>query len=189
MASIAALIVVFGGVTAWVMTSSSGDRSPGQTATGNAQIPTNGGVDPRLAQASDLVNQGKVSDALKLYDTILKDDPNQPAALANGGWLLAQAGLSANRTDWVDEGLAKIVQSERIDPSNTTPHFFRGFLLLRAKNDPAGAVTELRFYLGAVDPRSAEVPQVEALLQEAIKAAGPALPAGPNAPTTTVPAP
>jgi hypothetical protein len=188
LAAVVVAVLGFGVVAIWAVSQSSGSRLPGQTVTGNAQITgstVGGGIDPRLVDASNLVNQGKVADALKEYDAILKDDPNQPVALAYGGWLEAQAGLAANRSDLVDSGLAQIVKSEQVAPTFTDPHFFRGFLLLRAKNDAAGAVTELRFYLGAIDPGSPQVAQVQSLLQEAIRAAGPNLPPGPNAPSTT----
>ncbi|HEX3541767.1 MAG TPA: hypothetical protein VHT75_15140 [Acidimicrobiales bacterium] len=189
--TIAVLVAVaaFGAVTAWAVTQSSGGRQAGQTITGNGQITGTtavaGGIDPRLVTAANDVNKGQVADALKVYDAILKDDPNQPVALADGGWLEAQAGLAANRSDLVDSGLTKIQQAEKIDSSFADPHFFRGFLLLRAKNDPAGAVTELRTYLGTVNPSAPQVASVQALLQEAIKAAGTNVPAGPNAPTTS----
>jgi len=184
------LVLGFGAVAAWLVAQSSGTRLPGQTVSGNSQLTTpapaaTGGVDQRLADAANDVNAGKVADALKLYDQVLKDDPNQPVALADGGWLQAQAGLSANRTDWVDTGLVKIEKAETVDASFADAHFFRGFLLLRAKNDAPGAVTELRLYLGTVDPAAPQVASVRQLLDEAIKAAGPNVPSGPNAPTTT----
>jgi hypothetical protein len=131
-----------------------------------------------------------VSQALQLYDQILHDTPNQPEALANSGWLIAQAGMAVNpqRPDLVDEGLNRIVSAEQVAPSFADPHFFRGFLLFRAKNDPKDAVTELRTFLGLVDPSSPDVPGVEQLLQQAMSAAGSNLPPAVNTlppPTTT----
>jgi hypothetical protein len=191
--AVVVVIAAFGGIAAWAVSQSSGSRLPGQTATGNGQLAGNtgttvaGGIDPRIQTALNDVNQGQVADALKLFDAVLKDDPNQPVALADGGWLQAQAGLAGNRPDLVDAGLAQIEKAEQVDSSFADAHFFRGFLLLRAKNDAPGAVTELRTYLGMVDPSSPQVASVQALLQEAIKAAGPNVPAGPNAPATTIP--
>jgi hypothetical protein len=175
-------ILLFGVLAGWAVTATSGSRVPGQSITGNSNLrsPTNQppAADPRLAQAGQLVNKGNVTQALKLYDQILQSTPNQPEALANSGWLIAQAGLAAQpvRTDLVDSGLNRIQAAEQVAPSYPSPHFFRGFLLFRGKNDPAGAVTELRQYLGLVDPSSAEVPMVTQLLQQAMAAAGPAAP-------------
>jgi hypothetical protein len=187
--TLVAAVVAFGAVSAWLVAQSSGTRQPGQTISGNSQLTTGstvpGGIDQRLADAANLVNQGQVADALKLYDAVLTDDPNQPVALADGGWLEAQAGLAGNRPDLVDTGLVKIEKAEAIDTSFADAHFFRGFLLLRAKNDAPGAVTEFRLYLSTVDPTAPQVASVQALLNEAIKAAGSKVPAGPNAATTT----
>ncbi len=191
--AVVAAIVGFGGIAAWAVSHSSGSRLPGQTVTGNGQLTGGGntgttvagGVDPRIQTALNDVNQGQVAEALRLFDAVLKDDPNQPVALADGGWLQAQAGLAGNRPDLVDNGLAQIVKAEKVDSAFADAHFFAGFLRLRAKNDAPGAVTELRTYLGMVDPSAPQVAGVQALLQEAIKAAGANLPAGPNAATTT----
>jgi hypothetical protein len=193
--AVSALILAVGALAGWGVTASSGSRVPGQTATGNRQTTgtgqggttqggnAQGGVDPRIEQASQLVNKGDVAGALKLYDAVLKDDPTQPVALANEGWLIAQAGMAANpaRPDLIDAGLSRIVTAEQIDSTYSAAHFFRGYVLLRGKNDAKDAVTEFRLYLSAVDPSSPEVPQVQQLLQQALAAAAPAVPPGPNA--------
>jgi hypothetical protein len=199
--AVSALIVAVGALAAWGVTASSGSRLPGQTVTGNQQATgtaqggstqggtsqgtgTQSGVDQRIVQASQLVNKGDVAGALKLYDAVLKDDPTQPVALANEGWLIAQAGMAANpaRPDLIDSGLSRIGAAEQIDSTYAAAHFFRGYVLFRGKNDARDAVTEFRLYLSAVDPSSPEVPEVEQLLQQAMAAAGLAAPPGLNAP-------
>ena len=188
--AIVTTVLLFGVIAGWAVTATSGSRVSGQSITGNANLrsptpaPSPSAVDSNLAKAATLVTNGKIGDALKLYDQILKTTPNQPEAEANSGWLIAQTGLAVTptRTDLVDEGLTRIVAAEKAAPTYADPHFFRGFLLLNAKNDPSDAVTELRMYLGTVDPSSPEVPQVETVLKQAIAAAGPNVPPGPNAP-------
>jgi hypothetical protein len=175
-------ILLFGVLAGWAVTVSSGSRVPGQTVTGNSNLrtpttrATGNSVANRLSQAGQLVTQQKVTQALQLYDQILKEVPNQPEALANSGWLIAQAGMASNppRSDLVDTGLGRIQTAEQAAPSYPDPHFFRGFLLLRGKHDPAGAVPELRTFLGMVDPSSPQYPAVAQLLQSAVAAAGPA---------------
>jgi tetratricopeptide (TPR) repeat protein len=173
-------LAVVGLGAAWAVTASSGSRLAnqpitgtfaGRNAPGGTQAPSPG-VDPRLLQAGQLVSKGKVADALKLYDQVLKDRPNDPEALANEGWLIAQAGVAASRPELVDQGLTKLQAAERADSSYPTAHFFRGYLLFKVKGDAAGAVPELRQYLGMVDPSSPEVPQVQQVLQAALAAAG-----------------
>jgi hypothetical protein len=186
-------VLLFGVIAGWAVTATSGSRQSGQSITGNSNLrnptpaPTASAVDSSLTKAASLMNSGKVGDALKLYDQILQSTPNQPEAEAYSGWLIAQTGMSVTpaRTDLIDAGLTRIEAAEKAAPTYADPHFFRGFLLLNAKNDPSDAVTELRTYLGTVDPSSPEVPDVEAVLKQAIAAAGPNVPPGPYAPTAS----
>jgi hypothetical protein len=188
-AAIVGAVVAFGGAAAWAVTESTSTRQAGQTITGNAQIaatPTTlaGGIDPRLTEAVTDATKGDYLDALKLYAAVLKDDPNQPVALANQGWLEAQIGLEGNEPDLVTTGMASILQAEKADPSYAEPHFFRGDVMLHDNNAP-GAVTEFRLFLGLAQPGDPNIATAQSLLQQAIKAAGPNVPAGPLAATTT----
>jgi hypothetical protein len=180
-AAVTAGVLIFGLLAGWLVTVTSGSRLPGQTVTGNSSlnsstttVPPGNSVPQLLNRAGQLVTQQKVTDALKLYDQILKDNPRQPEALANSGWLIAQAGLAFKPPNGalVDTGLTRIVAAEQAAPSYPDPHFFRGFLLLRAKNDGPGAVTELRMYLGMVDPSSPAYSAVTQLLSDAMAMSG-----------------
>lgn len=182
-------VAVFVGLATWGLIESTGARKPGQTITGNAQLSgatttVAGGIDPRLAEAVQDVSKGQPYQALQLYAAILKDDPNQPVALANQGWLEAQIGLEYNQPQLVTKGLANIVASEKADPSYAEPHFFRGDVLLH-QNDDADAVTEFRTFMGLADPSDPNVGEAQTLLAQAIRGAGANVPPGPNAATTT----
>ena len=146
---IGVLIVVGLAVLAgWAVASSSGDRSAGQAITGNvpAVAPQQDGVSAKLAQAQQLIGQQKILDAVKVYDSILKDQPNQHEALAYKGWLLYLAGLT-------DQGLASVTQATTVAPWYTDAHFFRGMILCRAKHDGPGAVSEYRLFFANVPPQ------------------------------------
>jgi tetratricopeptide (TPR) repeat protein len=134
---------------------SAGERLPGETTTGDVEL----GVEDRLAQAQALVDEGKALEAIKLYDAILRDEPRQPAALAQRGWVLRSAGL-------VDEGLEYVERAIEVDPEYGEAHFFRGMILWRDKKDPAAAVEELRRFL-ALTPSSTDAATVEELLRQA----------------------
>jgi hypothetical protein len=182
-------VAVFVGLATWGLIESTGARKPGQTITGNAQLSgasttVPGGIDPRLAEAVQDVSKGQPYQALQLYAAILKDDPNQPVALANQGWLEAQIGLEYKQPDLVTKGLASIVASEKADPSYAEPHFFRGDVLLH-QNDDADAVTEFRTFMGLADPSDPNIGEAQTLLAQAIKGAGSNVPPGPNAAATT----
>lgn len=115
---------------------SSGERLPGEQVSGSIDASS---VD-RITQAQLLVQQGKVLEAVKLYDQILRDDARNPVALAQRGWLVSRAGL-------VEEGLASIEAAIAADPTYPDAHFFRGMVLWRDKGDPAGAAEEFRLVL------------------------------------------
>ena len=131
----------------WAVASSSGDRTAGQAITGNAPAvsPQQDSVTARLAQAQQLIGQQKVLDAVKVYDSILKDQPNQQEALAYKGWLLYLAGLT-------DQGLASVTQATTVAPWYTDAHFFRGMILCKAKHDGPGAVAEYRLFFANIPP-------------------------------------
>ena len=115
---------------------SSGERLPGQEATGNVPEGSGGRID----RAQRLVSEGKVLDAVKLYDQVLAEDPQHPVALAQRGWLVSRAGL-------VDEGLVSIDKAIASDPTYAEAHFFRGMILLQSKDDPVGAAAAFQAVL------------------------------------------
>ncbi len=122
----------------------------------SGSLPSSNG--DRLAQAGQLMNEGKAVEAIKLYDQILKDDPRQPVALAYRGWLVRLAGLK-------DEGLAYVDRAVAADPSYPDAHFFRGMMLWQDKADPAAAVAEFRLFLANGPPQA-----MVALVEDALRA-------------------
>ena len=135
--AVAALAVVaVAAVAGTTVAATSGERLPGQEATGS--LP-DGSAD-RVARAQALVGEGRVLEAIKLYDEVIRDDPGNPVALSERGWLVTRAGL-------IDEGLASIDQAIAADPTYPQAHFFRGMVLWRDRQDPAGAAEEFRLVL------------------------------------------
>jgi hypothetical protein len=137
----------------WAVMSSAGDRTPGQNITGNvpgeqaqATLPSasSSDVESKLEQARQLMNANppKVLDAIKLYDAVLKEDPNQPEALAYRGWLLHLAGVD-------QQALDSITKAVQVDPSFPDAHFFRGEVLCTFSHDQAGAVAEYQKFLAS----------------------------------------
>jgi len=150
-------VAVGGGV---LVASSSGERVPGQTATGN--VPSN--VSDQLAAAQQDIAQGKAVDALKLYDQVLKQDPNNAQALTFRGWILESANLH-------DEALQSLDKALAADPTFAMAHYFKGAVLFQGKNDPAGAVKEFEAFLASNPPADAAKTAQDALNQ-AKQAAG-----------------
>jgi tetratricopeptide (TPR) repeat protein len=142
-----------------------GERVAGQASSGNIDE----GANDKLARAQDLVQQGKLLDAIKLYDAVLKSDPKNPVALAQRGWLLRSAGLADDALTYVDRAIAA-------DPTYPDAHFFKAMILWKDKGNPAGAVPEFQLFL-ANTPDTQAAAQVEPLLKQATA----------DAATTTVP--
>ena len=160
-----------------------GSRSQGGSATGTVatdSVAVSAGG--RLEEALGLERDGKATDALKLYDAILRDEPQNVAALSYRGWLLKRAGL-------VDEAMASLDRAIAADPSYPDAHFFRAMVLYQDRDDPAAAVPELRFFL-ANRPPPEMVPMVEGVLDRAMADAAARAGSGGGQPvTTTVPVP
>ncbi|MDQ1374962.1 MAG: hypothetical protein QOJ09_2300 [Actinomycetota bacterium] len=158
-------VLLVAGVAGGLVARSSGERVAGQASSGNIDLGTN----DKLSQAQQLVQQGKVLDAIKLYDAVLKTDPKQPVALAQRGWLLRTVGLSDDALKYVDRAIAA-------DPTYPDAHFFKAMILWKDKADPGAAVAEFRLFLAST-PDSQAAAQVEPLMQQATAEAA----------TTTVP--
>lgn len=159
-----AVVLLIVGLAAGAVTTFAGDRRPGTPATGS--LPD----DPqaRLNQALQLESEGKAVDALKAYDAILADQPQNVQALAYRGWLLKRAGLPEPAMVSLDKAVA-------IDPRYPDAHFFRGMVLYQDRHDPAAAVTEFRAFM-ANDPPKEMVPAVEEVLKRAMADAGQPVP-------------
>ena len=132
-----------------------GERRGDQPASGSVPPGATAGVGEALA----LEREGKALEALKRYDSVLAEDPDNVEALAYRGWLLKRAGL-------VDEALVTLDRAVQVDPRYPDAHFFRGMLLYQDRSDPAGAVEEFRAFL-ANDPPPAMVPAVTEVMQRA----------------------
>lgn len=157
---VVASCVLVAAVAGVALANAAGSRRAGDALTGS--LPTT--TADRLQRAAQLVGEGKAVEAVKLYDEILEDDPEQPVALAYRGWIVRLAGLK-------DEGLSYVDRAVQADPSYPDAHFFRGMMLWQDKRDPAAAVAEFRLFLSNRPP-PAMVSLVEDALARASAEAG-----------------
>ena len=131
------------------------DRAADEPLSGS--VPRGGAAG--VAEALALEREGRALDALKRYDSILAEDPDNVEALAYRGWLLKRAGL-------IDEAQSTLDRAVQVDPRYPDSRFFRGMLLYQDRSDPAGAVEEFRAFL-ANDPPQEMVPAVTEVMQRA----------------------
>lgn len=145
-----------------------GERVPGQELSGSiTDTPSE-----KLNRAASLAGQGQLLDAIKLYDEVIKEDPQNAQALAYRGWLVRLAGRQGGDQALIDRGLEFVDRAIAADPKYPDAHFFRGVILLRDKNDAAGAIPEFEAFLaGGGDPQMKGLVEQE-LAEARAKAAG-----------------
>lgn len=158
------VVVLVAALAGGAVAAFSGQRETGAPMTGSLPDTPSG----RMAQALQLESQGKATEALRIYDELIKDDPRNVQALAYRGWLLKRAGLP-------DLALAALDQAVAIDPRFPDAHFFRGMVLYQDRKDPAAAVVEFRLFMSNNPPQEM-VPLVEDVLRRAMADAGQPVP-------------
>jgi len=141
------------GLAGLAVAGAAGERSATDEATGS--LPE-GSVD-RITRAQVLVSEGKVLEAIRVYDSLLGDDPDNPVALAQRGWLISRVDPAL-----VDTGLAGIDRAIAVDPGYPDAHFFRGMILWKSKGEPAAGAEAFQRAIDAKPPA-----QLTKLLQQA----------------------
>lgn len=124
------LLALVSGGAGFAVAQSSGERLATDEATGDI---TEGSTD-RITKAQVLVSEGRILDAVKVFDELLADDPDNPVALAQRGWLISRVDASL-----VDKGLSEVDRAIEVEPTYADAYFFRGMILLRSKADPVAA--------------------------------------------------
>jgi tetratricopeptide (TPR) repeat protein len=137
------VVALVAGLAGWAVASTAGERTASDQATGG--LPE--GSTDRITRAQALVSQGKILEAVKVYDDLLRDDPENPVALAQRGWLISKVDPSL-----VDSGLANVDKAIALDPGYAEARFFRAMILLQAKGQPAAAAEEFDRVLAANPP-------------------------------------
>lgn len=92
--------------------------------------------------------------SLKSYDAVLGIDPQNPEAIAYGGWLLrivAQSAEGPNRDELLSRAKDRLDRAIAVAPDYPDARAFRGVLLLRDLEDPVAANKDFEA-LDALDP-------------------------------------
>lgn len=135
-----------------------------------------------LKQAQDQLATDAFS-SLKSYDSVLAIDPQNPEAIAYGGWLLrivAQSADGEQRDLLITRAKARLDSAVDVAPDYPDARAFRGILLLRDLDDPVAASKDFDA-LDALDPP----PFVKQLVASAREEAATATKVAPTTPVTT----
>ena len=145
-------------------------RLPGQTATGGVSLNADQKVERQLAQAAVLVEQHKLQSALRVYDTVLTEDPRQPEALAQWGWLEWGIGERTHDAKLAQAGGAFVDEALRVDPRFTAAHLYLGTIDEAGGDDAAAAVQYGQFL--AAHPPAVLVRDSRLVIEKAYQALG-----------------
>jgi cytochrome c-type biogenesis protein CcmH/NrfG len=157
-------------------------RAPGQPITGSIKVNTRQEITTQLAQAAALVNEDSTTatqEALTIYAHVLSEDPRQPQALAETGWLEWEAGMHGDQQSLRTEGATLVKQSLVIEPDDYAAHLFLGTIDFEGDHDTAAAIAQYQEFLKEKPP-AALIANAAPILRSAYGAAG--LPLPPSVP-------
>jgi hypothetical protein len=155
-------------------------RLPGQPETGGASLSLAKQIQTQLAQASILVEEGtstSLDQALALYREVLAEDPAQPQALAETGYLEWEAGFVGADPKLEAAGRASVERSLKVEPKDYAAHLFLGTIELKGDKDPTAAVAQFELFLSE-HPPEAQIASAAPLIETAFGDLGQPVPAG-----------
>jgi tetratricopeptide (TPR) repeat protein len=130
--------------------------APGQPLTGSTSNSKVVLIEDQLAAADVLGEDGEVQQALQLYNKVLTEDPGDPDALAAGGWLEWNAGVTAKSATVERAGRQSEEKAIRDAPGFYGGHLYLGLILLDQDDNAAGAIKQFTAFL-ADGPPAAEI--------------------------------
>jgi tetratricopeptide (TPR) repeat protein len=151
-------------------------RLPGQAISGGITQTRAQLIEQQLAQAATLYSGGQTAQALTLYEKVLSEDPTDPTALAQSGWLEWNAGASDRQRSLETLGRRVEGQAIRVAPNFYGGHLYLGLILLYQDNNPKGAVVQFNKFLADAPPL-AQVQAAASKIKDAYSAAGLPIPA------------
>jgi hypothetical protein len=125
----ATLVLVVGGLSGWLVASQSGQRLPGQSASGGIDASTASMLSQ--ARATNFTNPVR---AIQLYSAVLKLEPDNVEALTYRSWLLALSASGASdsvRAEALATAVADLTTATTIDSTYADAWCFLGIVNFR----------------------------------------------------------
>ncbi len=179
---IACLFIVVGAVI--LVDHAVSPAAPGQAPSGSVTVSKEQQIEDQLAAAAVLTDDGEGQQALELYNKVLTEDPDDPIALAAGGWLEWNAGVAGKSAAAEQAGRQSEEKAVRVGPSFYGGHLYLGLILLDQDDNAPGAVAQFTKFL-ADGPSKAEVTSVASQIAPAWTQLHEPLPAALAAATTS----
>ena len=156
------------------------NRLPGQASSGSITQDKARTIEQQARAGIDLDDEGKLTQSLALYNKVLAEDPTDPTALAESGWLEWNAGTKNPSLKVVGE--LAVRKAVDLAPNYYEAHLFLGLILYYQYDRSADAVAQFNKFL-ADDPPGAEVQAAAGKMTPAYKEAGVAPPAALTSPS------
>jgi tetratricopeptide (TPR) repeat protein len=150
-------VVVFAVLAGVLLAQSAGRRQEGESATGDIRQ----SITQRLNSAGQLGSQAKYDQAIKVYDDVLAEDPDNAEAAAYKGWMMTLGGDA-------EAGLSQLLTAATAHPEYPDGHAFLAVVFFQ--NGLIDESSRELDRLDALDP-PAEVRQLTGQLRTAIDAA------------------
>lgn len=173
---VALAAVSFLGLAVVLVSELAGFRLPGETISGTITLNKSEQIEEQLSQASELGTEGKVVEAIDLYNEVLVESPRQPEALTYRGWLERLIGLRAGDNSLVRSGDLSVEHATVVAPHYPDAHALFGVILLEDRHDLAGAISQFRDFL-AEHPEHSLLAFLQSSIEAAFKADHLAVPA------------
>ncbi len=170
---------VVAGIAVALIAANIGSRLPGNTATGGVSLAPAQQVARELQQASVLEQGGNYPEALRLFQQVLAQQPENVDALASAGWLEFEAGVLDPDTKSLEQGETEEEKAVSLDPSEPVPHAYLGTMFF-VEGQSGDAVVQFGEFIAA-KPSGGDVAPFLADMKKAFadqKVPLPALPPG-----------
>lgn len=150
-------LVLFAVVAGVLVARSSGERRPGQVASGNPEADSVGDL---LGEARALLAPNAPEASMQLYAQVLALEPDNVEALTYLGWLSALSARTiedeADAADRFQTGMVLLRQATTVDETYADPHCFLGVLFFRFVGDVEAARPEFERCLELDPPAEAK---------------------------------
>ena len=120
---------------------------PGQAPSGTVTLTKAQQIEDQLAAAALLAQGGEAQQALVLYNKVLTEDPEDPDALAAGGWLEWNAGVTGKSAAVEQAGRQSEEKAVHVAPGFYGGHLYLGLILLDQDDNASGAITQFTAFL------------------------------------------
>jgi hypothetical protein len=159
-------------------------RQPGQSSSGSISQSQAQLIEQQLGEAQTFQEANQTLAALELYNKVLSEDPSDPDALANAGWLQWKSGFADDSVKVMRTGRTEVQRAVRIAPLNADAHLYLGVILINQDDNAAGAQKQFALFLSDAPP-PAEVHAMAGLIGGVYTRLGLPVPSELTAPTTT----